>query len=614
MPEFTGSANTSSTNNVHQLLDSVGIPPVEVCLDWAWQLLEHQSLYAESASRLNSRDFAASDSVRHPSHGFVSDGEIRLCWSQWYMTDCGQLTLDATGNQCVLPQFESEDARKVSRYVAQLLDWAGAEWPAGDDRLSPHVQQCIFRSLTRDFHGRVSKGIASVPEDQRSFPKMLNSPKLGATSTLVKQAPKRLRKKKSSHLKNSAIGLVLSVAFGGLLWLLLRPQQDSSAGLSSSSMRTQHEPETNISGSQSDPSLDPSRIVLQTTASLPQIESEIMAGDATGLSPTAVPLVTRDTVAESLGRMLDDTQGVSASGRLDGQAPFSDGQALLSDNSTVEPSEPSEPGGLTTEVVSEATSEKGIDPDKLLADAMLELGTGGIAEEPVVRELLVDSAAQQVKVIPAQLISTGSMMQVQRLPERFRVKEPVWQLKLVASDEFSIQPSVPQRLFGKAVISWTMAPQEMKQREPGEIVKVYVQAQMSGSKPDIRWKVAAASEELPWLVVPMDSDRLDWMLATTLNLQSQTTAAIEVLKTTSRSGGSSRQPGFAPLQQRKVLEQHLKALQSIERVLVDASLYVTWLGESIEVNGLLVDQVDPEQPITILQLGDGASASRADVP
>jgi hypothetical protein len=244
--------------------------------------------------------------------------------------------------------------------------------------------------------------------------------------------------------------------------------------------------------------------------------------------------------------------------------------------------------------------------DGLLSDEVGELLRSAEPTEPMIRDIALETESILNTKIPAQLVATDQMLQLQRLPERMRVREPYWQLRLVVSDHWTIQPQEPQGLSEKAVVRWTLLPQDVDGRDPQEVVQVLVQAQLSPRSPDLRWSIAAQLPELPSILVPLDAKKLDAMLVTLMQFQQRTSTAIDLAKAQSGQPGLPRPLRSSLLNQRKALEAQSKLLEQLQRLVADAGSIASRLGESIEVHGQLTDMPHSGQPQAILQMGEGA--------
>jgi hypothetical protein len=545
--------------NVQQLLDSHGPPPTEVCLDWAWQLLQVQES-SPAAQTPNGAD-----------------------WSHWCLTEDGRLKAfpgesavgsDSPSNTAISPAAQQPS---LGHSIAQLLDWAGAEWEHGADRLSRETQFRAFHQLLAGC--RATEPIGTEPI--RSVPTvtpLTTAAKVGRLASTANAVgkrkssiPRKQPAKAPSRIRHFAIGLAVPLALTlcGLYWFSSNSdgpspasKPDSSSSNSSSSRMVVAEEDAFQAAADEEP-LDADLVVSST--------AEYDPGPSQASSQWS-PSASLATIADSLVESGSDTSGDSA----------------VTDSPDREP--PRDPS----------------QGDGLLSDEVGELLRSAEPTEPMIRDIALETESILNTKIPAQLVATDQMLQLQRLPERMRVREPYWQLRLVVSDHWTIQPQEPQGLSEKAVVRWTLLPQDVDGRDPQEVVQVLVQAQLSPRSPDLRWSIAAQLPELPSILVPLDAKKLDAMLVTLMQFQQRTSTAIDLAKAQSGQPGLPRPLRSSLLNQRKALEAQSKLLEQLQRLVADAGSIASRLGESIEVHGQLTDMPHSGQPQAILQMGEGA--------
>lgn len=569
-------------NNVQQLLDSHGPPPTEVCLDWAWQLLGVQE---------------SSPAAQTP---------IGADWSHWCLAEDGRLKAypqesavdsDTPSNSASSPAAQQPS---LGHLIAQLLDWAGAEWEDGADRLSRETQ---FRA----FHQLLAGCRATEPT--RSEPNITSQTtaakigRLASTANAVgkrkSSIPSKRPAKAPSRIKHFAIGLAvpLALTLSGLYWF-----SSNSDGPSPAS-----KPDSSSSNSSSARMFVPEEDAFQAAADEEPLDADLVVSSTAEYGPDPrkassewSPSTSLATIADSLVESGSDTSGDSAVADsperetpkyLGGSKP----DLALYDSSATD--------GKPLEENASGDPGQG---DGLLSDEVGELLRSAEPTEPMIRDIALETESILNNKIPAQLVATDQMLQLQRLPERMRVREPYWQLRLVVSDHWTIQPQEPQGLSEKAVVRWTLLPQDVDGRDPQEVVQVLVQAQLSPRSPDLRWSIAAHLPELPSILVPLDANKLDAMLVTLIQFQQRTATAIDLAKAQSGQPGLPRPLRSSLLNQRKALEAQSKLLEQLQRLVADAGSIASRLGESIEVHGQLTDMPHSGQPQAILQMGEGA--------
>lgn len=580
--------------NIQQLLDQLGTPPPEVCLDWAWQLLNHPTFSQGQGTQLHGNTLSADQAS--------SSLDPVLPWSQWVLSESGELKLeqlDSDQPSCAAHSHSSlpmpidptatggspqADSIGRARMIAQLLDWAGAAWREDTNRFASDVQWRVLGELKRKL---LNSSSTSHRHQATSF---------SFNASLQSESKEKLRSKKRRNLgprqywqpKHFLIGvLVPIIAIGGYgYWSRFRLRE----------LSTFQSPD--IQSRQS--SVDFLGLELQTIDPPAPDDVNSEAIEAHFSEPIRAS-ISRSQVADFLGGLETIPEAPDGSGfsLTDGSAsnalPDATWSGAIND------------GVLESATGAVQTTIAEIDTQEVLANVIEELTKGITPGQPAVTDLSIEPNAKGTQAVPAQLISTSSMMQVQRLPGGFRVREPEWQLQLVPSDSFAVDTQAPQRLWGRAIASWTLLPTEFSQRKSEERLQVLVQAQMAGNRPDIRWKISASPRDLPTIVLPMNAAQLEHLFDILTEQQGRCKAALDQVKMQGSQAGLPKELRGLLLNRRRFLEEQIKVLQRLEQVVADAVLYAAWLGESIEVHGVLIDNSTQEQPRTVLHLGKGIS-------
>jgi len=622
---------TRSKTSVQQMLNSFGPPPPEVCLDWAWQLLRYSEMPLDAGS---------DPSTQWSNWWIAEDGSLQAAEADaFFPRPSTQFALtipseqnreldpdrELTSDRAVGVRIASEETNPYATLISQLLEWAGAEWEAASDRFSPLVQRQLLHAMV----GRIAASRAAEPSSPPeklerptqhavgSSPRIAEPTRTAASDSFGKvpnlrppaiRKPKKRKKatvNKHSRIKHFAVAVALPCALVGTAWYWFstpgdqpttRPVLESSSTTAkvpdqellamgpTVSLATNPESEAFQASTISTSTVDGSDVNLQTS-------DTVLHGTQVVSQPDDRATISLNT-DQSLSSIADSLGGL-ISEEPKRQAEESPAALDATNDSTV--SEHPDQGLAIAEITN----------DSLLSDDVSELMRGVLPSEPTIGDISVESEDAGTKAVPAQLIATGQMLQTLRLPERIRVKEPYWRLRLITSDSFTIQPEAPLELGEKAIISWTLLPKDSARKDVDDELQIVLQAQLAGRRPDIRWLISASSKDIPSFMVPLDPKRLELMLATLLELQNRAAAAIELAKAQSNQPGLPRSLRSSITHRRKVLEEHGKTLQRIERLVANASLYATWLGESLEVHGELIDKSNSEQPITVLRIGEG---------
>ncbi len=204
--------------------------------------------------------------------------------------------------------------------------------------------------------------------------------------------------------------------------------------------------------------------------------------------------------------------------------------------------------------------------------------------------------------LPVQLLNIESMFQIQELPAKIRPRQPVWRLRIATTAAFTVDPPGLQSLAEKETVRWILTAKELKPRKGQEPTQVVVLAQLTGRKADIRWTVAAGSQDTPGIAVPLNESTLDQMLTVLQGYQQRLSVGIDQIKATFEAVEIPREQKSLLTAQRKAMENEGKLVTRARQMIADASMFASWMDRSLEIHGSLIDQIGG-QPTVILELG-----------
>jgi hypothetical protein len=587
-------------NSIQQLLDTLGPPPAEVCLDWAWQLVT----FAE-----NPQSDMAIDLRSLPPSSLAS-----ASWSEVLIDAQGQLSLARQSTNVYVE-------RSIADLVHQLMEWSGittvnSTFPpldfatqatlAGSATTLEEKRRSLSQLIdTLQWDARPVNQIDSTtlsvtehPTEAAEAPLPYASDNISvAQPSLAPAVSSRLPKQKGKKRippvllwSGGALGLIAAVPLVILIWP--SENQDDRSTRNLASLQTADSTAANRAKKKSlDPQLstaDNGKLnsndvepTLDSTEELTTLEATLEntavneSSELSGENP--LPSSPADTLSH-LG---------SVAPRLD--LPMSPSVDQAADATLSQPESAAESSGKTT--VNTAPIE---DVASILATAS--------QAEPKVNSIDAETADAGPLTLPVQLLEIDSMLQVQEISAKIRVRQPVWQLRIASTEAFSVDPTEMQSLAEKETVRWTLTAKELKPRKDQEPTQIVVFAQLAGRRADIKWKIAASCADSPAIAVPLDGERLDKMLNMLQAYQQRLTTGVTNIKDSMELTGLSREQKSLLTAQRKAMENEGKLVTRARQIIADAGMFVSWMDRSLEMHGNLTDQIGG-QSVTVLQVG-----------
>ncbi|MFO0941174.1 MAG: hypothetical protein U0930_10430 [Pirellulales bacterium] len=258
--------------------------------------------------------------------------------------------------------------------------------------------------------------------------------------------------------------------------------------------------------------------------------------------------------------------------------------------STESASTPDKPTSLNTadaqrlklDVASE-TSQDSV--AKLLANSASSASTDAKANS---MNNVADNSAQSAA---AYLLNVEDLVQIQEIPDKVRVREPAWELRLSSTSTMDVEPSGVQTLAEKSAVLWILSSRELKPRKNQEPTKVAVIAEIANRRGDIRWTIVAGTLDLPNLRFPMNQERLDQLLTILQNYQQRLNVSIDQIKAAMELPDFPKELKSYWTAQRRTFENEVKLTTRARQVVADASMLTSWMDRTIEVHGRLIDTV-----------------------
>lgn len=644
---------------VQDILQRLGKPPVEVCLDWAWQLDKlAQPQPTQTTHSTKPASQADSSAVSAPSRKVVDAGDV--AGAPWVVgddrsdaCDWSQLTVDGHGQLHRLTSAAAGPTQPRSHHpnslhsarLAQLLQWCDVHdtQPASLATLAaPASHQQQTRQLqTHQLHTHLQQRTLQWACTDASP----ESPSIALADNLTPAtkgsfgssgvAPIRHQSPKHHRLRNRAATLaVAGLLLAGATALMQSP---SSTTASSSASLPQA-----ASGSRSEATSQPASATRARHAA--QAQTGGTSDESTAHSPTGRH--TEQHTAQHTGHPLAlSTDSVLAPDPLaSSRGSSAEPSSLLQAAATGSLNSPGQPE--STDATQELPSLPALQlrrdrvqsEDAMSAqiavdagrpadsDVLTELATLSKSAEATTSEVQIaspeprptDSAA--VKAVPPEpasaplLLQSFPMIQLQEFDKRLRVRQPQWRLRLVASEGLEVQPSEAQDLSDEQWIGWTIRsaapsqPLDKRPRAPFTAVdsgttRVVVQVRLSSKREtSLHWRIVASSEDYPQIAVPLDQAWLDRFQEYLNNYISSLQQESQRMRELGRAGGLSSQARSALAARRRGLDSESKLAAELLQIVADTNQIVGWLDGQIEVHGELVDAA-ASPSVVLLQFG-----------
>ncbi len=611
--------------NVQQLLDELGSPPPEVCLDWAWQLV-HLSEQPDCPQSLGWSDLQISNqgslalacpkTQGHPETTSTTNDtqELIHCLLKWAGLDESKLssidTLDACHSalqsltsQCVDRQARSKathDSRSVEARETVSTAPPNSTTDAGTAQQEPAASLDLAEGSAEGSLQQLQPIAFETTSTQQSS---------------IERPSKQTAKAKSHHINNrrllvaggiAAVTLAVTTAY-----FALSRGNTKSDSLASKDSTTASEATGSKKPSDSTPK-SPKKSARSTKSSGAELD-ELLSGSGSTISDNNTssneqPEITTTPEVTTLDGERTSELGLSQPGGTSSAAE-SLGSITSNNRPQRDESNLSSPEASQTsndQAASVANENEGSSPPKTVQDTSKESVAGLLksvtSDDTKVNTLDAGTDQDGPPKIPVQLLNVESMFQVQELPAKIRARQPVWQLRIATTAAFTVDPPGLQSLAEKETVRWILTAKELKPRKGQEPTQVVVLAQLTGRKADIRWTVAAGSQDTPGIAVPLNESTLDQMLTVLQGYQQRLTVGIDQIKATFEAVEIPREQKALLTAQRKAMENEGKLVTRARQMIADASMFASWMDRSLEVHGVLTDQIGG-QPTVILELG-----------
>lgn len=558
-------------SHLESTLERLGPPPPEVCLDWAWQLVELIPVHSSVPANLPNGTRPA-----------------QLAWSD---VDC-----DRQGVLRLAAQPTSE-AWAVDDLLRDVYSWAGpgngletsenfARVPTSPD--SSHSSAAVFPNSLPP------KGLS------RTGPSVRN----GGTGRNGKngQPPNRTR---SAH-QSTRLRQTKRTASAPVFWRRWVCLAASALGLCGCLFVYAWYP----LASDSQPSESPSIPVQQAVAASVPEQSPAGGVHAGHEMPVQVARL-------APGDQRESSPGVPlAVNRSDSEPPWTElgGFIPAGAHAGAEPgNSPAEPPTSLDETAHSKDTQISMPPtisSEELLNVEIDLPgtvremTRGAAAVISEAEMSADDAAQD----SSYNLPIHPMVQNWKVPSspRLRVLEPTWRLRLqVGCEGFAVEPTGWQTLAPKSVTSWSLSGTV---KEFAAFPRVAVQVRQLGSRgPSLQWYIAAMSENTPPLILPLAPERLQPIARQLAHLQQRLQSSLGELEGLLAAAGVPSNVQSSLRAKRKDLQAQRDLASEMVRFVALVQQLATQLDGSLEVDAEYFDGAVTDGP-ALLTLGRGPAS------
>lgn len=604
-------------------LDQLGIPPREVCLDWAWQI---ESQFA-----------GARPSIR---------GEAApLEWRRIEVSWAGELLMP--------PDFQNYSP---AARLHELLSWADGCEVSKQVNLSPALDS---EELLKQLRGLTASYIAKTANDAISesagtndnaqdspvkceveaefdqTPNALQSPQLSPSRSQPKNMPSGANSRLTNQLivalkqhKLIAAFACVGIACGCLFVLNFGSQKDRSSdsiALSKPQELKNQELETGKARiDDTDQELDDAS-TLATIPEMPTLEERDPSVES--IEPLSMPSISSSLIAgldRKENRNLADSavaEGVGNEAELAVVIPTDSEPSGI--GSPVEASDASELmnrdvmqelEGLTKSAASQAL-ETDLDLSSMSDADMISdsVSTGpgkpstgqAVGEQATPGQLDAAHPASGEggdSHLPAEplMLRTSPMNQTHKLASKIkaRPRQPIWQMRLSVDDEFELTPREPQDVSDRQVTTWLLSDSDAKM----PAVRLVIQVQGGpGRQTALRWRIFASAEDLPDLMLPLDKELLN-PLQDRLRFFAQMSQR-EADRLKQLASVAERDLRATLQKQRATLETQSKLASRLSTIVAEARLLDDLLRSQVTVHAKLLDGADKDA-LAFLQFGD----------
>ncbi len=600
-----------------QLIDRYGVPPRDICLDWAWQLRELEASLRECAVP------ATQSRVQDNTPSVEAQAQLQeLDWSDLQVDQQGLLSIARE-----VPGIEQErrNFRVDPEHVQSVVPVAAITKEKGflDSSELNSANRNLLRKASLDrlliqtlqwCRTDASDPVAELPPATVRSSEQWSSDQLVTPSSPSKQvrhsrannaidsshpdAPtsrgRNKRKSAFAQRKRRRLGMVASICLltCGTIWISLpnppaSEQQPSYATARDAS--PSDGPRTSpATFSLSTSGIDPEITVTESAALLSASERE---SDQTqpAFEKSAIDLSAIDN-RETARHPLDESsvgmvveQGIPRSDEL---PESGDDPGTATPEQNIQTPQDSSPisGTKTVESLDLAEEVAEITAEASRATSEVEIGAD-LQSSP--------RSAMEFQLFP--------MMQIRELPRAFvsKARKPAWRLKLLHDEGFEVQPEDAQTIQRGGKAGWTLRPQQAE----ADATVVAVVAESLGFKGSrLRLRIAAVNAKHPRIMLPLATIYLDQIKSSVVNFQIRANMVSNRLQQMQSIDGMQAEARSLITSRRKLLEAQRDLADDLLSIASQADQLVGLLDGQISVAAEWLDRAIPNSP-PLLQFG-----------
>lgn len=569
---------------VDSLLQELGRPPRDICLDWAWQI---QQIFGEQS--------------------FPTEvGRTALTWRSLELDELGQLKL--VGDNPVV--------HSPVDLLQQLLSWSTEDSPTPGDgntlsAVSPTELTKRLRALTLgasepDVIETIQR--STLPTSQNTsrshstrkfkgeFATSENAPR-DTVSQTARAKTKRRSVRSLLRRPRAVIALVIAVLIMPVVYCLtsfLDAESDSPAAASPVSNGKQIEIAKNKSVAH--PAL-----ILDTTVTSPVDSSELAISSA---SLNAIETRSMETVNEQNAIERLRLPGVDRNTPLVSSVAADEVSLANSESDAAKQNQQLSTGGSGSEADGIHLSNLAqADDEKLDTDVMSEVMSVSKSAESIATESELSGATQPngKEILDPLVLKTTPTVQVQKLPAKLslRPRQPVWRIAIAVDEGFSVSPTEPQTLTEREYATWIITDDDDKPLHTNIVLQVQMS---SGRQAALKWKIVAATEDFPNLSIPLGEKILLPLIERLRMFTQMATQEGERMKQLTASGISGELRTVVN-KQRAEIEAQGKLAGRLLTFVASAHQLESWLHGQVTVFAELRDGAETDADL-VLQFGD----------
>lgn len=577
------------------LLDRFGVPPKEVCLDWALQLKELHSCEEGCSAQLGW------DDVKTDDHGKLSTSTSQAGSSQQSAAIdlVEQLVSWAEGKSDASPVSPGcHDLESRLQRLLKAESTLSLSQPDEEPKAQSHHRSTVGSEFSNLQMSESQTGAADGSQTEAAGDFHANTQNAHANSTATNRVATQsaseepaIAKTRARHaLQGLALLAIVLVALWGAKGLFKGGRQETMASNPIESTNTNMPPTED-----------------EFSAAEPRSEELQTLGEISGfVAETEDEESSNDSVAQTLGDLeiqVDlgaPTTSVSSSRGVGTRNNEEDGSSQREAESVRGETGNGTNGMDEDQAVGDVPSEGAIEDIDLAQELgkVVQLAESNSSEQLLATNQVSDSATAETLQLPPMTIPMFPMLQTYTLDAKAgqrRVRSPVWQLSIAAREGFTVSPSEPQSIQGKQVVGWTIEAEKPNDLDARVFVFVRLADNRSAS---LRWRLAAGLADVPQIALPLDKKYLDQAQAMLRGFSQRLELAADQISAMRKTQGLPSDVRSDLSNRQKLVTKQADFSSSMLKLVAEANQLEGWLDGQVEVHAVLFEQSqDSQEPI-----------------